>query len=526
MQGGGYRATVAERLACSPPTKANRTRSPAGSPDFRKWESCQTMPLVGGSSRGISRFPHPLIPALLHIHFNHPLRLSRPRFTFAIGSQLIRPALHASEPIADVQGNNLRIPLLSVMPLCPFPRASRTLSESGHAHIKAIDTSFRLCTLIYSVSRRMFRRTFDSLPARRFRNRWLSLFVGTDIVVSLSCDSCVPEALGNLIEQHARLHYPIPNAHTSVKEKILRRRIQQLKPGTPVAPATLNMTSLANTMRVEGGWGDALQVFRKWGSCQMLPLVGRFSRVAPVSLALAFRRYTARRICESLDDVTKLRLVLGWGRRRHALRVSEPNSRLARKHLANIITARCGATANEHTAEAPVCTGLRSLAYSAGNAVRRIRNASCATHYTNFAFGFVRARLARSLAQLVYLPDAQGRPNFRTCKTSTLYGRAGSFVPLIGGASLSGEISLPDRPIIMVSLLASRLDEPGSNPCGLAPGFSHVGIMPGDVTGRRGFTRETSFPPALAFRRRSIPHFSFIVYQDLDVGRHLNLFTT
>ncbi|KAJ8873543.1 hypothetical protein PR048_024361 [Dryococelus australis] len=40
---------VAERLACSPPTKANRVQSPAGPlPDFCMWESCRTMPLVGG----------------------------------------------------------------------------------------------------------------------------------------------------------------------------------------------------------------------------------------------------------------------------------------------------------------------------------------------------------------------------------------------------------------------------------------------------------------------------------------------
>ncbi|KAJ8865768.1 hypothetical protein PR048_033290 [Dryococelus australis] len=44
---------VAERLACSLPTKANPVQSPAGSlPDFRMWGSCQTMPLVGGFSRG------------------------------------------------------------------------------------------------------------------------------------------------------------------------------------------------------------------------------------------------------------------------------------------------------------------------------------------------------------------------------------------------------------------------------------------------------------------------------------------
>ncbi|KAJ8876871.1 hypothetical protein PR048_021319 [Dryococelus australis] len=45
-------ATVAERLARSPPTKANRAQYPAESPNFRKWELCRTMPLVGAFSRG------------------------------------------------------------------------------------------------------------------------------------------------------------------------------------------------------------------------------------------------------------------------------------------------------------------------------------------------------------------------------------------------------------------------------------------------------------------------------------------
>ncbi|KAJ8894249.1 hypothetical protein PR048_006861 [Dryococelus australis] len=43
---------VAERLDCSPPIKADRIQSPTGSLlDFHKWESCLTMPLVGGFSR-------------------------------------------------------------------------------------------------------------------------------------------------------------------------------------------------------------------------------------------------------------------------------------------------------------------------------------------------------------------------------------------------------------------------------------------------------------------------------------------
>ncbi|KAJ8890333.1 hypothetical protein PR048_009841 [Dryococelus australis] len=45
-------ATAAELTACSPP-KANRVPSPAGPlPDFRMLESCRTMLLVGGFSRG------------------------------------------------------------------------------------------------------------------------------------------------------------------------------------------------------------------------------------------------------------------------------------------------------------------------------------------------------------------------------------------------------------------------------------------------------------------------------------------
>ncbi|KAJ8891054.1 hypothetical protein PR048_010563 [Dryococelus australis] len=60
-------ATVAERLARSPPTKANRAQSPAGSPDFRKWESGRAMPLVdarvsplGNVRVATEKFPHPV----------------------------------------------------------------------------------------------------------------------------------------------------------------------------------------------------------------------------------------------------------------------------------------------------------------------------------------------------------------------------------------------------------------------------------------------------------------------------------
>ncbi|KAJ8886130.1 hypothetical protein PR048_012339 [Dryococelus australis] len=40
-------------------TLASQVQFPAGSPDFRKWESCQMMPLVGGLSRGSPVSPVP-----------------------------------------------------------------------------------------------------------------------------------------------------------------------------------------------------------------------------------------------------------------------------------------------------------------------------------------------------------------------------------------------------------------------------------------------------------------------------------
>ncbi|KAJ8872477.1 hypothetical protein PR048_026083 [Dryococelus australis] len=59
------------RLARPPPTKANRVQSPAGSPDFRKWESCRTMPLVGGFSRGLpSSRGGPVLVHLFELYFD------------------------------------------------------------------------------------------------------------------------------------------------------------------------------------------------------------------------------------------------------------------------------------------------------------------------------------------------------------------------------------------------------------------------------------------------------------------------
>ncbi|KAJ8875089.1 hypothetical protein PR048_022980 [Dryococelus australis] len=73
-------AAVAERLACSPPTKANRVQSPAGSfPDFRMGKTRRTIPLVGEFSRGCAVSPaRSILTSITHIGSQDLAVKSRP----------------------------------------------------------------------------------------------------------------------------------------------------------------------------------------------------------------------------------------------------------------------------------------------------------------------------------------------------------------------------------------------------------------------------------------------------------------
>ncbi|KAJ8877044.1 hypothetical protein PR048_021496 [Dryococelus australis] len=70
--------TVAQRLACSPLTKANRAESPAGSLRIFACRNCGGRYRWSAGFLGDLPFP-PLILALLHTRLNHPHRLSKPR---------------------------------------------------------------------------------------------------------------------------------------------------------------------------------------------------------------------------------------------------------------------------------------------------------------------------------------------------------------------------------------------------------------------------------------------------------------
>ncbi|KAJ8888308.1 hypothetical protein PR048_007795 [Dryococelus australis] len=65
----------------SPPTKANRVRFPAESLlDLSKWESCRTMPLIGGFSLGSPGSPALAFRRCSKLTSFHTHRFSRPRW--------------------------------------------------------------------------------------------------------------------------------------------------------------------------------------------------------------------------------------------------------------------------------------------------------------------------------------------------------------------------------------------------------------------------------------------------------------
>ncbi|KAJ8888057.1 hypothetical protein PR048_007543, partial [Dryococelus australis] len=96
---GGVALMFRRGKHCSPPTKADRVQYPVGSlSDFRKWESCRTIPLVGGFTWGTPVSPFPCIPALLHSHLAS--------LTLALKTSLLRSALISRFSIIFRQGGS------------------------------------------------------------------------------------------------------------------------------------------------------------------------------------------------------------------------------------------------------------------------------------------------------------------------------------------------------------------------------------------------------------------------------------
>ncbi|KAJ8880316.1 hypothetical protein PR048_016782 [Dryococelus australis] len=99
-----------------PPNKTNRVQSQAGSlPDFRKWESCRTMPLVGGFSRGL---PPP--PSFRHC--------SKPQCDTGDESQIFLPLVTSLVARFSIARNSANHSLInSNSNSAPGPEACRNL---------------------------------------------------------------------------------------------------------------------------------------------------------------------------------------------------------------------------------------------------------------------------------------------------------------------------------------------------------------------------------------------------------------
>ncbi|KAJ8894580.1 hypothetical protein PR048_007244 [Dryococelus australis] len=123
---------------------------------------------------------------------------------------------------------------------------------------------------------------------------------------------------------------------------------------------------------------------------------------------------------------------------RPALHASEPIADLGGKHLANPTTARCGATANEHTAEAPILgneTNKRSLTKQCQHANIKIQKWSgCVTCQRGSTVAEWLACSPRTKANLVQSP-ASGIPTGRCRSSAGFLGDLPFHVPLHSGAA-------------------------------------------------------------------------------------------
>ncbi|KAJ8881189.1 hypothetical protein PR048_017662 [Dryococelus australis] len=268
-------ATVAERLASSPPTKANRAQSPAGSPDFRKWESCPTMPLVGGFSRGS---PVSLAPSFRRSSIFTSITLigsqdlavkSRPNIFTHVG---IASALHlyASTCLRDNTAHTASVAGLHGLQQQRLTEGSvRALSGSPHLVRK-------------------------NRCGEGVKEAWLG--VGCDGKVPPLARSRDARAIGVPLPAQPPFFSPrtrvrfwsqSANAHryisviTYSSSVAIAIRSWYYTEGTAVAERlACSPSTKANRIQSLAG---SLPDFRKWESCQTMPLVGEFSCGSSVS---------------------------------------------------------------------------------------------------------------------------------------------------------------------------------------------------------------------------------------------------
>ncbi|KAJ8867782.1 hypothetical protein PR048_031585 [Dryococelus australis] len=215
-------AAVAERLACSPPTKGEPGFNlPAGSlPNFRPWESCRTKPLLGRVLSGISRFPRPFIPAQLRTHLNSPpldKNLQRACTVNLATVYFDDPSTRASPTVVGVYEYDIMSQPLVGLILEPTPRKiisgssldeALTMNMAVHSYVQICRRQLRIGCLLSQ-----WKATIVQALSRSYHTPKPSE-VKSPSVASMQCEICQITKMVEICEKpphHSCLaNHPLP----------------------------------------------------------------------------------------------------------------------------------------------------------------------------------------------------------------------------------------------------------------------------------------------------------------------------
>ncbi|KAJ8890012.1 hypothetical protein PR048_009518 [Dryococelus australis] len=382
-------AVVAERLARSPPIKANRAQSPAGSPNFRMSESNRTMSLVGGFSRGSpvspvsgaapysplsssSALKTSLLRAAQISSLTHDCKKLRP--TGANCSTRDRQILRLG--VEERRENIFCIPAPGVDQELHSRRTTRLISEphlrSRKQHGEEVPSQF---TALHSGGKTTFhflQQSTDSasrphdFPYKAEPLRWPAAWLK---------EICTSEGYrrGSVRgDRDMRINSPIASKRKALNWHAVLTRL--VKTFNVFCWSSAHRTGRRKTTQVDGSGGSLKNVQGRplaYSSKSAGLQIQRDFEMPLAHSASIFTTYVLRNVAQqsALRDKPTCCSRTSWF---IFFCVSElletrpvrllAKSRFARKHLANLVTATCGATSNEHAAEGPVCRALRSLA--------------------------------------------------------------------------------------------------------------------------------------------------------------------